>query len=274
MPVGIESRILKRLDEEEAREGSLPPILHFYRRLVAIQSEAKRRLGEPRLDVEKPAAQARLRQGTPLVTFDNLELDRAVFNATFDRVAALFGQYPELFVRMPPSIKGAQVSAETLRACFESTAAPNVIEGAGEDLVVDIVQVTLSPFLERYAEAFAGLVEPEHWRRRYCPICGGKPDFAFLDKSDGARQLVCARCNAGWLFQRLECPHCGCADQYRLAYFTDEAGLYRLYVCEECHRYLKAIDLRQAKGEVLLPLERLLTLDLDQQAREQGYTIS
>ena len=57
-----------------------------------------------------------------------------------------------------------------------------------------------------------------------------------------------------------------------LAYFTDDEGLYRLYVCEQCKRYLKAIDLRQAQAEVLLPLERYYTLDLDAQAQEQGYS--
>jgi len=61
-------------------------------------------------------------------------------------------------------------------------------------------------------------------------------------------------------------------DQNALAYFTDDEGLYRLYVCEKCKRYLKAIDLRQAKSEVLLPLERLITFGLDAQAKEYGYS--
>ena len=55
-------------------------------------------------------------------------------------------------------------------------------------------------------------------------------------------------------------------------YFTDDEGLYRLYVCERCHHYLKAIDLRHAGREVLFQLERFLTLDIDHQAREKGYT--
>ena len=42
-------------------------------------------------------------------------------------------------------------------------------------------------------------------------------------------------------------------------------------VCDRCKNYLKAIDLRQAKSEVLLPLERLYTLDIDSQAQQYGY---
>ena len=111
----------------------------------------------------------------------------------------------------------------------------------------------------------------ERCKRGYCPICGGNPDFAFLDKESGARRLVCCRCDTEWLFQRLECPYCGNQDQNTLAYFTDDNGLYRLYICEQCKQYLKTIDLRQAKDEVMIPLERLFTLGIDAQAQEYGY---
>ncbi len=104
------------------------------------------------------------------------------------------------------------------------------------------------------------------WRRGYCPICGGKPNFAFLDKERGARWLLCSRCDAQWLFQ-----HCGTQDQNALAYFSSDDGLYRLYVCEQCKSYVKAIGLRQTEAEILLPLERVLTADMDRQAQEKGY---
>jgi formate dehydrogenase maturation protein FdhE len=47
--------------------------------------------------------------------------------------------------------------------------------------------------------------------------------------------------------------------------------LYRLYICEECHGYIKGIDLRVKGEEALLPLERVLTLDLDIRGQEKGY---
>jgi len=67
------------------------------------------------------------------------------------------------------------------------------------------------------------------------------------------------------------CPYCGTKDQNALAYFADDEGLYRLYVCEQCHTYIKAIDLRHTESEVLLRLERVMTLDLDRQGQEKGY---
>jgi hypothetical protein len=39
----------------------------------------------------------------------------------------------------------------------------------------------------------------------------------------------------------------------------------------KCHRYIKAIDLRKTEAEILLPLERIVTMDLDRQGEEAGY---
>ena len=105
-----------------------------------------------------------------------------------------------------------------------------------------------------------------------CPVCGGVADFAYLEKEAGARWLMCSRCDAQWLFQRLECPYCGNADHKTLAYFTDDTELYRLYICDECKSYIKAIDLRKTTSDVMLRLERVVTSDLDRQAQEKGYT--
>ena len=54
-------------------------------------------------------------------------------------------------------------------------------------------------------------------------------------------------------------------------YFASEDDLYRLYTCQNCKPYLKAIDLRHTESKVLLPLERVLTVDMDRQGQEQGY---
>ncbi len=95
--------------------------------------------------------------------------------------------------------------------------------------------------------------------------------MAFLEKEVGARWLLCSRCDTEWLFQRLECPYCGTNEPNALSFFPDDEGLYRLDVCDQCKCYLKAIDLRKAKDDTLLPLERLYTMDLDRQAKENGY---
>ena len=83
---------------------------------------------------------------------------------------------------------------------------------------------------------------------------------------------MCSRCDAQWHFQRLECPNCGNQDQKSLSYFSDDTEVYRLYVCDKCHTYLKAVDLKKAKKGISLPVERLLTFDMDAQRQQKGYS--
>jgi len=110
--------------------------------------------------------------------------------------------------------------------------------------------LALKPYLEWAAERVLLHVDQEHWKRGHCPVCGGEPDFAYLDSETGARHLVCSRCDSQWLYRRL---------------------MYRLYVCQNCRRYLKAIDLRQVGRRILFPVERLKTLNMDLAARQEGY---
>ena len=275
MTKGIESEILKKLEEQEKKEGTLPRLLEFYKKLLLIQSEAEQHIGVPELRLSGETIKERIKQGKPLLTFDELELDWSLLRDVFEKVVALFAEYSELFGQLPESIRGLKannfLARETVKAWFEG-AELIVSNDVNKSLLEDIIHVTLSPIVASYSKVLIGQVDQEYWRRRFCPICGGKPDFAFLEKEAGARWLLCSRCNAEWLFQRLECPRCGSTNQNELAYYTDEAGLYRLYVCEKCKRYLKAIDLRKAEPEVLLPLERLMTLDIDAQARKYGYS--
>jgi FdhE protein len=275
---GTDSKILKRLQEWEEKEGSLPRLLEFYQRLLGIQSGAKSRVDVAKHSLSKEAISNRMRCGSPLLSFDDLSIDWSLLQNMFEEVTTLFTTYAEVFGEVPENLKDSSSCLTLLReitkAWFEGASLPPQmpISGVNEALLELIIHATLQPFLISHCEALLSFVNQEQWRRRYCPICGGNPDFAFLDKERGARWLLCSRCDAEWLFQRLECPYCGTKEQGALAYFTDDEGLYRLYVCERCQHYLKAIDLRHIDYEVLLPLERFLTLDIDIQAHKDRYS--
>lgn len=268
------SKILKKLEEQEKKEGALPPLLQFYGKLLIIQSEAEQQIGTLDLKLSGEAIKERIRQGLPLLTLDELEFDWTLLRGLFKEVAALFAEFPELFGQAPENLNRLKaediLTREMGKAWFEGTNF-TVTENIDKGLLEDIIHVTINPVMTSYSQALIQSVDQERWRRRVCPVCGGKPDFAFLKKETGARWLLCSRCDAEWLFQRLECPYCGTTDQDDLAYYPDESGKYRLYVCEKCKRYLKAIDLRKTESEILLPLERLMTLDMDTQARKYGY---
>jgi len=269
---------LKRLETEGGKRGLPPRLLEFYQKLLRIRSEAEKQLGTAKVSLRNGDVTSCLENGVPLLSFDKLNIDWALLKGIFKEVTATFADYADIFGEMPRSLRDrAQLPSlpkKVVRAWFEKTALPPAlpVKDANEYLLLEaIIHTTLQPFLVSHARALHSLVEPERWRRGYCPICSGSPDFCYLDREQGARWLICSRCDSEWLFQRLQCPYCGNQNQNTLAYFTDDKESYRLYVCDQCHRYLKAIDLRRTQPILTLPLERLLTLDIDRQAQEKGY---
>ena len=278
MTTAADSRILKRLEELERQEGSLSESLKFCQRLLLIQSQVRSRIGVPKIRLSQENISNRLSSGSPIIRFADLSIDWSLLRYTFEEVNGLFANYSGVLGEVPENLKELgsypDLLKEAIKAWFEGAPLPPQITVSEVDkaLLEVMLLATLRPFLINHSEALIGFVEQEQWRRGYCPVCGGNPDFAFLEKEYGARWLLCSRCDAEWLFQRLECPYCSTQDQSALAYFTDEKELYRLYTCELCRHYLKAIDLRKTESEVLLPLERFLTLDLDTQAQKEGYS--
>ena len=275
--VEINTKILEKLNEWQQSEGSLPEFLEFYKSLLHLQSDVQAHVSVPQPRLSQAEVDERLRQGVPLLEWQALSLDWSALQNLFREVAAVASEYYKAesrdFESLQEIASDTSFLQEATRAWYkgESLSLLAADRSLSEKLLAAVIHSAVRPFLVAHSEAMLGLVDQEQWRRGYCPICGGKPDFASLDKERGARWLLCSRCDAQWLFQRLQCPYCNTQDQNALAYFTDDDGLYRLYICQQCQSYLKAIDLRQTEEEILLPLERLLTLDMDRQGREKGY---
>jgi len=272
--VDINSRILEKLEEQKQTCDELPQYLELYRDLLLIQVEASKNIPEPQPILTQDEVNGRLMNGIPVLEWDAIHIDWPIYQKLFQKAASIISEHIE------PPIKGLknisfEITAlqEIARAWYEgSSLSPWAnTHGIAEELLSAIVHCAIKPFLVSQAKAIAPLIKQEQWRRRYCPVCGGKPDFAFLDKEAGARWLLCSRCDTEWLFRRLECPYCGNNNQNDLAYFTDDKGQYRLYTCKVCYAYLKAIDLRHAPAGALMPLERVLTLDMDRQGQEKGF---
>jgi len=270
------SKIVKKLKEQEKEEGSLPLLLEFYKKLAGVQTVTQKGIGLIEPTISSTAINRRLAQGQPLVRFEELAIDGALLRDAFTRVIAVFAQYPQLFSVIPERLKttkaGRLLTKKAVKAWFDGKTLPATLtEGIGDNLLQAIIQATLQPFLSMHALALIDHVKGDIWRQNYCPICGGSPDLAFLETEVAGRGLVCSRCDSEWMYQRLQCPYCRNQDQSLLTFSEDEQGLYRLYQCKKCMCYLKAIDLRKAGPETLMPLERIYTLHLDTQAQEMGY---
>lgn len=280
MSSAMEVKMLQKLDKLEQEEGELPGFIQLYRQLLRLQSQAGSQIIAPKPKLAKNVISKRLSKGIPLLSFENWSLDWEKVQGLLQEVIRIIAQdSPDTATEVKTLgnvLSEKDVLEEVVRAWYEGSSLVPIATrfGIGSELLGLVAAAAVKPFLTVYSEVLLPKVDQESWRRRYCPVCGGKADFAYLDEERGSRWLLCSRCDAEWIFQRLECPYCGCQDQNALSYFSDDKGLYRLYVCEQCKRYLKTIDLRQAKSEVLMPLERLLTYEFDLQAREDGYRSS
>jgi hypothetical protein len=270
-------RVLRALTEaEEAREG-LSELLWFYRDLYQVQFRIKAGLPEPQVRDEK-AMNWRLEGGIPQLTFGQLALEA-------DSFAQSVAQITDVLLRHNPTW---QVDREAWRPGELLTLARMVFEtwgtltapGAGtrqeggDEAWPDYPQAlavgfSLAPYLQRASEVILPHLDLNFWSQGYCPICGGQPNFAVLEETRGARQLMCSRCNSLWNYQRVGCPFCESREKQK--YYPSEDGVYRLYVCPACNRYLKTMDLRDMFREVHPVVERLLTVGMDLAAQQEGY---
>ncbi|MFH1651996.1 MAG: formate dehydrogenase accessory protein FdhE [Chloroflexota bacterium] len=275
MTADKDKKILERIAILEKEEGELSLLLRFYRDLLRVQAAGKREsAGGNSLPDE--AVRKRIQDGVPLVDPADLDFKVAPVQDLFVKVAGVCARYPELFGEVPEKLSrpaaGRLLTKKAVSSWAKGEALPPALaEGVRENVLRAIIQFALWPLLTSLRATLLPSVDVERWRRAYCPVCGGLADMAFLDRERGARWLLCSRCDAEWLFPRLECPYCGNQDQSAMAYFTDDSGRYRLQVCDKCRCYLKTIDQRTSEGEVLMPLERVLTVGMDRQAREKGY---
>ena len=273
------TKTLEKLGEWAQREGSLPSIIVAYERLLRLQMEARGLISVAQPGLTKEAAFSQLGQGIPLLKVDELSLSlewplvQDLFRGAAGILVEHTSQEPTAAAALEKIASDRPTLEQAARDWYQGQPLSSVAaeKGVSDELLAATIQAALYPFLITYAEALSGLVNQGVWRRRICPICGGKPDFAFLDKERGGRWLLCSRCDTEWLFQRMQCPYCDSQSQKALSYFTNDQGLYRLYTCSECRSYVKAIDLRKTAADVLLPLERILTAQLDRQAAEAGY---
>jgi FdhE protein len=274
----MDSRTIESLRSLEQGKGEFSGLARVYRELLQIQLEAKSKATVVRPNLGETQVQDRLRRGIPLVPFEDFHPDWNQVHAVWEKIVAWAAADSEVSRKMYEDLGDMASNSGLLREAAElwyrglSMKILPIAHSADIELLTSVVGATLKPFLSAYSESLYSEIDQELWRRKYCPVCGGKPDFSSL-KEGGARWLFCSRCDEEWIFSRMECPYCGTRNQESLAYFASEGqpSLYRLYVCEECHTYIKGIDLRVSSAEVLLPLERVCTLDLDRHGREKGY---
>jgi FdhE protein len=269
------SEIVRALKEGTERRPELADTVNLYCALLEIQE--REQVAPPERIPTVDEARARLEEGLPLLEPDQLEIDAhdlaelcarigfAIAERRRERVKALAQIHAWLHERR------RQVKSLAVEYLRNGHVPGNNRAEIDRGLLTFILSSALRPFLRAQSQVLAPLVDDGKWYRSYCPICGGEPDMAALEKGRGGRRLLCSRCDSEWTFRRLGCPFCGNEEPAQLAHYPSDDEMYRLHVCERCRRYLKTIDLRGAVGEHPLPAQRILTVAMDMAAEAAGY---
>jgi FdhE protein len=154
-------------------------------------------------------------------------------------------------------------------AYFDMTAAALEID---KNALAFVAYSSLKPSVVLCAEQLSGYLKNlVAWEKGCCPICGNFPGLAVLDH-DGRRLLYCNFCWTTWPAKRIFCPFCEKTggENLHTVYSEDEKDL-RVDVCDDCRKYLKAVDSRATERIIYPPMEQIASLHLDINARQKGY---
>ena len=248
--------------------------------LLELQRRVQSRAPLPRKQVDPSHVQACQATGHPLLRFEEIPLDWTDFRLMFREAADLLRRYELLPEDDWKQVQGLLREGNALEplvvewytaAAGRSVDAPAVSPLESTPHRLDhVVQLAMGPFLARCAEAILPGLDLSTWNRPRCPLCGGEPDFATITPA-ADRLLICGRCTGQWPYDPLACPFCRNADRSRITSFTSPEGIYRIYACDVCRRYLKAYDGRRATRPVMVAVDSVKTLPLDAAVLQKGY---
>lgn len=276
-----ESPELSELRRLKLRQPELSEAADLHIALLELQHRVQARAPTPWIEVAPEWLKTQHAAGKPLLRFEDIPLNwtdfRLVFRQTADVLLRFGALEPDDYQALLAVSRDGNSLEPIVVRWFNKTAAPERLTDASARGTADsaaaldeVMGLALRPFLARCAEVVQQRADFTTWALPSCPLCGGEPEFAVLT-SAGDRLLICGRCTARWHFDDTACPYCGNTDRALLPSFTSGDGLYRLYLCDVCRRYLKAYDAALGGRPVMLALDSVATLPLDAAAAQRGY---
>jgi len=254
--------------------------------LIELYRRVQGRVALPLLDFNLGAL-ATQPPGSALLKFDDIRVEPTDLRLLLRQMGDLLhrhGAIDETAHRRIQTIGRDRDVVDTVRRWYDAPSARHAAAASGgaatASAVTDVAEVdealgqvlslVLRPWLSRSAEVLQSRSELATWVHSDCPLCGAEPDLAFITPA-AERHLVCGRCALRWNFPALTCPYCHNSDRTRITSFATPDGDYRVYACDECHRYLKALDGRRARRPLMPLVDAIATLPLDAAAMQRGY---
>jgi formate dehydrogenase maturation protein FdhE len=274
-PARAESREVRELRELKNSQPDLATAADMQIELLGAQRRVQARVPLPSatFDRRKPDHE----QCRPALQFKDIPIDWSDFRLMIRQTADILRRFETLELADYDRIQGLARDGqiEAVVANWFEAAMATARRGADartpeRELLDQVLMLAMRPFLARCAEALLPRLELSDWHHPSCPLCGGEPEFAFINPA-AERLLICGRCTGQWRFDAITCPFCENNDRSRITSFTSRDGRYRIYACDECHRYLKAFDGRDGSRPALLAVDSIATLPLDAAAIQRGY---
>ena len=255
-------------------------ILSFYETIFVAQEDAKSNINLEPIHIPAEVLATKTRDMRPLVHMSDFVIDVDSGHILLKKICKILQSATEEMATCADVVLNAVGDSIKPADLFSSllTADDDFFNKTAKKLTVDkktlafIAYSSIKPSVTLCAEQLSTYLEKDMQRQKgYCPICGNLPGLSTLH-DEGKRFLHCSFCWHEWVSKRVYCPFCGNTDSKSLHYFfSEEEKDYRIYVCDNCKKYLKTVDSREANRLLYPPLEQVSSLHLDFKAQEMGF---
>ena len=256
--------------------------LRFFQEIFAAQYEIQTKLNPNNIYPVIQDKEHIEHSGLPVINPNNLNPDESVLLALLkklDDILKNFAPVKEPTTRKLLSAAGSgKINLGDLVRALTAGDVDIIAAGSQKinspvDEVTFIIINLARPFLRVLAESERQNIYLENTLTDRCPICGGVPLMAKLQKDEGKRIVECYLCGTQWAFKRLRCPFCGNENHKTLSYIFLEGDSCRIDKCDNCKRYIKTFDERKSTEDQppSLLVQDLATIYLDMIAAREGY---
>jgi len=278
-PELTESKIKKTAAIIQKARPAYGALINFYSELFMTQTQSLTDIFLDPIIIEPDLLALKQENAMPLIDPSQFLIDQVQAGLLLEKICDLaMAHAPNLAdtgKKIARALTGGQLELETI---FKALLDNRSLETTARRLDIPTDELTffafsaMAPSVHSCAVQLASyLKDAMELKKGYCPICGSHPEFAFLDQ-DGKKQLICSLCAHEWQTRRMGCVFCETIEKDNIHYlYSSQEKEYRVYMCDNCHNYLKLVDLRQLDRPFFPKLEQITTLHLDMKAHENGY---
>jgi FdhE protein len=270
-----DQELLAALREAREQNPELAETVRLHEEVVSARSAIQ--VSPPQIDADEEEVNTLLDQRVSLLQQWELDWDPEAFSALAAQICDIGARHRKELASGFEEVRSLLTEKTDQRVDLvtahlsEGTLGPVELADETRGLLKFVLINSLHPFQWARTTVLTPLIEDQRWYQRQCPVCEGEPDFGYLEESVGGLRLLCSRCDTVWTYKRGECTFCGNSDKETFAYYLSDDDVYRLYICDDCKRYLKVLDGRKTSAEPMLPMQRIITVGMDVAARQEGY---